>query len=89
MLSHPKNHQEKPDKDLLSLRTLIIDNYDSYTFNLLQLWDSKESIDNVVVIRNDQFSWYFIEFYNLRDSITLKIVYSVIKQQRLIEFFIL
>ncbi|KAL1923081.1 uncharacterized protein VTP21DRAFT_9457 [Calcarisporiella thermophila] len=33
--------------------TLIIDNYDSYTFNLLHLLDS----ENVVVIRNDQFNW--------------------------------
>lgn len=36
------------------LKTLIIDNYDSYTFNLLQLFDRPE---DVVVIRNDQFSW--------------------------------
>ncbi|RUP43231.1 ADC synthase [Jimgerdemannia flammicorona] len=40
-----------------ALRSLIIDNYDSYTFNLLQLWD-REDIENVVVIRNDQFDWY-------------------------------
>ena len=38
------------------LRTLIIDNYDSYTFNLLQLFD-QDQLENVVVIRNDQFSW--------------------------------
>ncbi|KAI8879507.1 class I glutamine amidotransferase-like protein [Backusella circina FSU 941] len=36
------------------MKTLIIDNYDSYTFNLLQLFD-KDS--QVVVIRNDQFTW--------------------------------
>lgn len=36
------------------MRTLIIDNYDSYTFNLLQLCDNQE---NVVVVRNDQFEW--------------------------------
>ena len=40
--------------DLFSLKTLIIDNYDSYTFNLLQLCDNQP---NVVVIRNDQFTW--------------------------------
>ncbi|KAI9484401.1 ADC synthase [Zychaea mexicana] len=40
--------------DLFSLKTLIIDNYDSYTFNLLQLCDNQA---NVVVIRNDQVTW--------------------------------
>ncbi|KAI7855404.1 ADC synthase [Circinella umbellata] len=40
--------------DLFNLKTLIIDNYDSYTFNLLQLCDNQP---NVVVIRNDQFTW--------------------------------
>lgn len=36
------------------IKTLIIDNYDSYTFNLLQLFENDK---NVVVIRNDQFTW--------------------------------
>ncbi|GJJ70005.1 para-aminobenzoate synthetase [Entomortierella parvispora] len=39
-----------------TLRTLIVDNYDSYTFNLLQLFD-KDQLENVVVIRNDQVEW--------------------------------
>lgn len=36
------------------IKTLIIDNYDSYTFNLLQLFPNPSQ---VVVIRNDQFTW--------------------------------
>lgn len=44
----------KLDSKDYSPRTIIIDNYDSYTFNLLQLLNNNE---NVVVIRNDQFSW--------------------------------
>ncbi|GAA5798099.1 hypothetical protein HPULCUR_003499 [Helicostylum pulchrum] len=36
------------------IKTLIIDNYDSYTFNLLQLFPTQTQ---VVVIRNDQFTW--------------------------------
>jgi para-aminobenzoate synthetase len=41
-------------KELKYIKTLIIDNYDSYTFNLLQLFDNDS---NIVVIRNDQFTW--------------------------------
>ncbi|CAH1760306.1 9176_t:CDS:10 [Entrophospora sp. SA101] len=44
----------KLDSKGYSPRTIIIDNYDSYTFNLLQLLNNTE---NVIVIRNDQFSW--------------------------------
>lgn len=40
--------------DLKKIKTLIIDNYDSYTYNLLQLCDN---LDNVVVIKNDQYTW--------------------------------
>jgi para-aminobenzoate synthetase len=43
-----------------SLKTLIIDNYDSYTFNLLQLF---KYTTHIVVIRNDQFTWYL--FYKV------------------------
>ncbi|KAK3829824.1 MAG: chorismate binding enzyme-domain-containing protein [Linnemannia elongata] len=45
---------------LLPFRTLIVDNYDSYTFNLLQLFD-EDQLKNVVVIRNDQFEWPVFE----------------------------
>lgn len=42
------------EKVIPHIKTLIIDNYDSYTFNLLQLFQQDS---NVVVIRNDQFTW--------------------------------
>lgn len=53
-------------------RTLLIDNYDSYTLNLLRLFgatvpgrcqsdvapeDTELPVAQVVVIRNDQYSW--------------------------------
>ncbi|KNC96262.1 4-amino-4-deoxychorismate synthase [Spizellomyces punctatus DAOM BR117] len=42
--------------DNIELRTLIVDNYDSYTFNLFQ-YCCGESGELPVVIRNNQFSW--------------------------------
>ncbi|KAI8823200.1 glutamine amidotransferase of anthranilate synthase [Fimicolochytrium jonesii] len=43
------------------LRTLIVDNYDSYTFNLYQYCCSALGRDELlpVVIRNNQFTWDF------------------------------
>lgn len=38
------------------LKVLIIDNYDSYTFNLRQNFEAIDSV-TVVVIRNNQFEW--------------------------------
>ncbi|KAH8554833.1 ADC synthase [Umbelopsis sp. PMI_123] len=38
----------------MPIRTLIIDNYDSYTFNLIRLFPDPSY---VVIIRNDQFTW--------------------------------
>ncbi|KAI8049212.1 ADC synthase [Syncephalis plumigaleata] len=47
----------------MHLRILIIDNYDSYTLNLLQLLPEKDI--QVVVIRNDQFTWEYLRDYML------------------------
>ncbi|KAJ1982913.1 para-aminobenzoate synthase, (PABA) [Dimargaris xerosporica] len=38
-------------------RVLIIDNYDSYTNNLLLLWPSEADLDRVVIVRNDELPW--------------------------------
>ncbi|KAG0010527.1 Protein phosphatase PP2A regulatory subunit B, partial [Entomortierella chlamydospora] len=59
---HPNTHMDTSISTPVqpSLRTLIVDNYDSYTFNLLQLFD-QDQLENVVVIRNDQFSWSHFE----------------------------
>jgi hypothetical protein len=49
---------QRPATEAKTLRTLIIDNYDSYTHNLLQLLE--EGMDKelqAVVVRNDQFEW--------------------------------
>ncbi|KAJ2012950.1 para-aminobenzoate synthase, (PABA), partial [Coemansia sp. S610] len=48
--------------DARPLRTLLVDNYDSYTLNLLQLLVRQlpagaSVLDSIVVIRNDQYSW--------------------------------
>ncbi|KAI8926130.1 ADC synthase [Entophlyctis helioformis] len=42
--------------DLSSIRTLIVDNYDSYTFNLFQ-YCTIDAARPPVVVRNDQFEW--------------------------------
>ncbi|KAI8846823.1 hypothetical protein BC829DRAFT_444985 [Chytridium lagenaria] len=45
--------QEEPIK----MRVLLVDNYDSYTYNLLQICEDAADLDSPVVIRNDQFDW--------------------------------
>jgi anthranilate synthase/aminodeoxychorismate synthase-like glutamine amidotransferase len=39
------------------MRTLLIDNYDSYTFNLFHLLGEVNGGDEPIVVRNDELSW--------------------------------
>ncbi|WP_200883827.1 aminodeoxychorismate synthase component I [Archangium violaceum] len=54
---------------LLAMRTLIIDNYDSFTFNLFQLI-SEVNGEEPIVVRNDQIAWRDIAGLGL-DNIVL------------------
>ena len=40
----------------MATKTLLIDNYDSYTYNIYQILCA-EGRGEVVVIRNDEFEW--------------------------------
>jgi len=56
----------------MGIRTLIIDNYDSYTFNLYQMIAAINQ-EAPLVIRNDQLSWYELReviFHNI-DNIVI------------------
>ena len=46
-----------PAPKTIGPRLLIIDNYDSYTFNLYQYFIRANKGREPVVIRNDQFTW--------------------------------
>ncbi|RKO91417.1 ADC synthase, partial [Blyttiomyces helicus] len=48
-----------PTSPTIPPRMLIVDNYDSYTFNLFQYCSAENSTDPVV-IRNDQFPWHHV-----------------------------
>jgi para-aminobenzoate synthetase len=38
------------------MRTLLIDNYDSFTFNLFHLLGEVNG-DELIIVRNDELSW--------------------------------
>ncbi|XP_021295417.1 aminodeoxychorismate synthase, chloroplastic isoform X2 [Herrania umbratica] len=51
-----KKWQEEPRKKLEFVRTLLIDNYDSYTYNIYQELSVINGLPPVVV-RNDEYTW--------------------------------
>lgn len=57
-----KKHMAGPSKKLEYVRTLLIDNYDSYTYNVYQELSVINGVPPVVV-RNDEWSWEEICHY--------------------------
>ncbi|KAK3023167.1 hypothetical protein RJ639_043476 [Escallonia herrerae] len=51
-----KRHAEEPSRNLGVVRTLLIDNYDSYTYNIYQELSVVNGLPPVVV-RNDEWTW--------------------------------
>jgi len=51
------------------IQTLLIDNYDSFTFNLFQLL-AQVNGDEPIVVKNDQFAWDDLKNYRF-DNIVI------------------
>ncbi|XP_028782215.1 LOW QUALITY PROTEIN: aminodeoxychorismate synthase, chloroplastic-like, partial [Neltuma alba] len=69
-----KKHLQEPIKKLDFVKTLLIDNYDSYTYNIYQALSVVNGVPPVVV-RNDDLTWeelcYYLYEENAFDNIVI------------------
>uniref|UniRef100_A0A165WAH7 aminodeoxychorismate synthase n=1 Tax=Daucus carota subsp. sativus TaxID=79200 RepID=A0A165WAH7_DAUCS len=70
-----KKHMAGPSRKLKYVRTLLIDNYDSYTYNVYQELSIINGVPPVVV-RNDEWSWDEICHYLYKERAFDNIVIS-------------
>ncbi|KAL7001208.1 aminodeoxychorismate synthase [Sarracenia purpurea var. burkii] len=70
-----KKRLEKPSRKLEFVRTLLIDNYDSYTYNIYQELSVINGLPPVVV-RNDEWTWEDIYHYLYEEKAFDNIVIS-------------
>lgn len=70
-----KKWLEEPRKKLEFVRTLLIDNYDSYTYNIYQELSVINGLPPVVV-RNDEWTWEDIQNYLYKEGAFDNIVIS-------------
>ncbi|GMP58805.1 hypothetical protein CsSME_00022345 [Camellia sinensis var. sinensis] len=71
----PKKRLEEPSQKLEFVRTLLIDNYDSYTYNIYQELSVINGVPPVVV-RNDEWTWEDIYHYLYEENAFDNIVIS-------------
>ncbi|TXG49552.1 hypothetical protein EZV62_025427 [Acer yangbiense] len=70
-----KKRLEEPNKKLEYVRTLLIDNYDSYTYNIYQELSTINGVPPVVV-KNDEWTWEDVVHYLYKEKAFDNIVIS-------------
>lgn len=70
-----KKHLQEPGQKLEFVRTLLIDNYDSYTYNIYQELSVINGLPPVVV-RNDELTWKDICYYLYEENAFDNVVIS-------------
>ncbi|RXI09124.1 hypothetical protein DVH24_023268 [Malus domestica] len=70
-----KNNLKEPGWKLEFVRTLLIDNYDSYTYNIYQELSVINGVPPVVV-RNDELTWKDIRYYLYEENAFDNVVIS-------------
>ncbi|KAM1253035.1 hypothetical protein ACFX2J_040972 [Malus domestica] len=70
-----RKYLEEPGRKLEFVRTLLIDNYDSYTYNIYQELSVINGVPPVVV-RNDELTWKDIRYYLYEENAFDNVVIS-------------